>query len=534
MMKKPLPVYPIFFAVYPILAYFVHNLDELKAKVIFWPLLISLGASLLVWLAVNFVSKNFKRSAVLVFLGLSFFFSYGHLINALGKLIDLKLIVKLEVFFLIVWTIIFLLLSRLVFRLVTVARKLDQLTRFLNIVALVLGLIFLVQIAYHELEFRLVMAKLAPERRQEIKQAQPEKGTRPPDIYYLIFDRYASADSLKKYYFYDNSDFLDFLTQKGFYVVPRALANYPITDLSLASSLNMEYLDSLSLSVGSESTDFRPIYAKFNHHLVGDFLKKRGYLLVNVPSTWWLTRQNKQADINYLYTRPRSLSIFLLKFLETTALHPFFSGSLTVSEKNIMEPLTFEALSREIILNQFKILSKTPNLPGPKFVFAHVLLPHEPYVFDRDGRFISKREALAGERRKLYLNQLVYANKLIKSLVEELMAKTKGQAIIILQGDEGPFPPRYKKYEYSFEWQKATPDEIKEKFGILNAYFLPGVSREALHFPITPVNSFRLIFNLYFKTNLAFLPDRIYGIKDRRHPYQYYDLTGKINSFLSY
>ena len=59
----------------------------------------------------------------------------------------------------------------------------------------------------------------------------------------------------------------------------------------------------------------------------------------------------------------------------------------------------------------------------------------------------------------------------------------------------------------------ATTDELEEKFGILSAYHLPGVDPEAagLYPSITPVNSFRVVFNTYFDAGLPLLPDEIYA-----------------------
>jgi len=526
-MRKSIPVHPVFLASYPILAYFVHNLNELKLGVIFWPLLISLGITLFLWLMANLFFRNFKASAVLISLGLIFFFSYGYVFNLFQKITAQPLSVIQERIFFIAWLGLFILMAYLVFKKIKIKKKRDQLTQFLNITALALVFISLFQIALFYYQTRLMMNNFSLQGQEETEFAQLSREAEYPDIYYLIFDRYANAESLKEYYHYDNQEFLDFLTEKGFYVANQSLANYPITDLSLTSSLNMEYLDSLSESVGQKTTGFWPIISKFANHRVGNFLRKKGYLRLNIASNWWLTSDGKNSDYNYLYACPQPLSIFFLKFLQTTALHPLLSGLITVNEKSLVEPLTFEARARETIFYQLETLKKIPHSSEPKFVFAHILLPHEPYIFDQDGRFISREEALAGEERELYLNQLIYTNKLIRNLVKKLLTKTKGKAVIILQADEGPYPPRYLQNEYYFDWRFATPDEIKEKFGILNAYYLPGSNDRGFYPTISPVNTFRLIFNLYFKTNLPLLPDRVYGIQNRRYLYRYFDLTGK-------
>jgi len=45
---------------------------------------------------------------------------------------------------------------------------------------------------------------------------------------------------------------------------------------------------------------------------------------------------------------------------------------------------------------------------------------------------------------------------------------------------------------------------------ILNAYYLPDGGSEAIYPAISPVNTFRTIFNRYFGGNLPLLEDRSY------------------------
>ena len=60
-------------------------------------------------------------------------------------------------------------------------------------------------------------------------------------------------DTLRDLYGYDNSPFLDFLRSKGFYVADKSVTNYPRTELSVASSLNMKYMNYLSKQMPPDS-----------------------------------------------------------------------------------------------------------------------------------------------------------------------------------------------------------------------------------------------------------------------------------------
>lgn len=520
--------YPILFSIYPIISFYIHNINEVNYQVILIPILITLGISLFFWLIVNFFLKDWRRSAIVVFLYQIFFFSYGHIFNIFYKATGLVTPVKLESWFFISWIAVFFILSISLISKINTNNKLTRITDFFNIVTGVLILISVVQIIYGNTRFWLIVKKISPKKLEEIKSTKLQEGKKLPDIYYLIFDRYANIQSLKKYYNYDNSEFIDFLTEKGFYVANESYANYPITDLSLTSSLNMEYLDSLSQWAGKKSTDYTAVHLKLMNRKVVELLKKKGYFYINLGSTWGQTQIDRNADINYQYNQSQPSSVFIFKFLETTILSFFYSNESIIGDKIEAEPLTYERLSRKITLEQFKIIPEIPNLNKPKFVFAHILLPHTPYVFNEDGSYVTKEKAATGDGKKLYINQLIYGNKLIETMVKKLLVKTNGQAIIVLQADEGPFPARYEAKEYTFKWKEATIDEYREKLGILNAYYFPNSDYKILYPKITPVNSFRLIFSLYLDENLPLLPDKNYLIEDRKHPYNYLNVTDKL------
>ena len=92
----------------------------------------------------------------------------------------------------------------------------------------------------------------------------------------------------------------------------------------------------------------------------------------------------------------------------------------------------------------------------------------------------------------------------------------------MLQSDEGPFPPG-TDYPW-FAWEEATPEQLREKTRVLNAYCFPGVDTSVLYPSISPVNSFRVLFNLYFGADFEHLPDRNYGFCKGR-PYDFFEIT---------
>ncbi|MFP6743988.1 MAG: hypothetical protein VCB77_02210, partial [Alphaproteobacteria bacterium] len=120
-----------------------------------------------------------------------------------------------------------------------------------------------------------------------------------PDIYYIIFDRYAGERTLRDVYDYDNRDFLESLRERQFFVVDRSRANYTKTAHSLAATLNLTHLTYLSEQIGPGSGDWKPVYGLMLDSKVMRDVKARGYRYLNFGSWWEPTRRNWLADENY-------------------------------------------------------------------------------------------------------------------------------------------------------------------------------------------------------------------------------------------
>ncbi len=181
----------------------------------------------------------------------------------------------------------------------------------------------------------------------------------------------------------------------------------------------------------------------------------------------------------------------------------------------------------------FDELARIPDMKDPTFVFAHVFITHGPYLFDRNGRPLTNEETNKRSRTISYVDSVIFTNKKIKTLVNKLLLDSEVPPIIILQADEGPYPERHRLDPDNFNWKQASSTELKEKMAILNAYYLPGIEqrvlRDVLYPSITPVNSFRLVFNLYFDTDFELLPDKSYAYTDKDHIYDFFDITDKLD-----
>ena len=337
------------------------------------------------------------------------------------------------------------------------------------------------------------------------------------DVYYVIFDRYAGPRTLSDLYGYDDTPFVSALREDGFTVVDNALANYPQTTHSLASSLNMTTLDGLAEAVGVDASDRAPLQASFTNPTVVRAFRTLGYKYEHVGSWWSVTWVDPTADHNFVYG---GVPEFAKVFLDTT-IEP------TVAQLTNIDSATFERQAYDRIAFQEQSLQQIAQDPAPTFTFAHFLLPHPPYVFAPDGSYVPP----GGDRsdEQAYIDQLRYTNDFIVSLEQELRAAPGPQPIIVIQSDEGPHPPRLDiPYELKQAWSEASVEDLGRKLRILNAYYLPGLKRDPIYADITPVNSFRVILDAYFGADLPLLPDRTFIYTDYDHPYRFEDVTDKL------
>jgi hypothetical protein len=110
---------------------------------------------------------------------------------------------------------------------------------------------------------------------------QPSSTSDRPDIYYIIVDAYAGESVLKEVYGFDNQPFVNSLKNRGFFVADDSRSNYHLTELSLASSLNMTHLHKLELEKFKTRIPIRQMIANSS---VVRYLTQRGYQTIAFES----------------------------------------------------------------------------------------------------------------------------------------------------------------------------------------------------------------------------------------------------------
>jgi hypothetical protein len=344
------------------------------------------------------------------------------------------------------------------------------------------------------------------------------------DIYYIILDGYPSSNVLQEYYNYDNQKFIDNLKNQGFYVASKSRANYPTaTFLSLASSLNMEYVNYLTDIIGEGATpnDRDVPYEMIDNNKIAHFLKSRGYKFITFSSGWGATNENSYADLDIKGSYSSLSSEFFQVFAQSTFL------------REVYRRLNNTYGRREKILFIFDGLSKLHKIKEPKFIFAHIFAPHPPWIFGPKGEPVAESklefDGNIWTQKQPFLNQLIYLNNRVEMLIDEILLNSDIPPIIIFQGDHGTasswsYDPGIAEVIRSFE---EVPDKLlRERLNILNAYYLPMGGQQLAYDTITPVNTFRLIFNYYFDSDYKLLEDKNYYSKWDK-PYVFMDVTNR-------
>jgi hypothetical protein len=368
-------------------------------------------------------------------------------------------------------------------------------------------LVAIVQIVPHEVQRATRGSALAPTAVATTGAVQGDRR----DIWFLVFDRYGSADAIERRFGIADNDLYDWLRERGFQVPAQSHANYRATDFSLAATLNMQFLDTLTEEIGRTSGDRTPAQAMIADHAVGRFLRAQGYRYHHLGSWFEATRTNEIADENLTL----GVTSEFESVLDDTTIVPAVKRVLGVTSA---EP-TFRDRVREGTLYQLRQLDRLTTAPGPKFVFAHMLVPHDPYVFAADGSVVTAEQEKSTDERDLYAAHLAYANAQIKALVGRLLAvPEERRPIVIIAGDEGPLACQ------NVDCVGTSAEYFRIRLGNLMALHLPGTD-VTLPETFTSVNIFRTVFREYFGADLPPLPDRSFTWPDNDSIYDFRDIT---------
>jgi len=485
-MLKRIPYYPLLISVFPILSLASYNIHEIFVSAMFRPLIASLLLGVVVYGLTYLVARNIHRAALVSSIILLLFFAYGHLYDAVEDLTIAGMTLFRHRTLVPTLGLIGLVIVFLLWRL----KNPGAVTYSANLISIVLLIFPLFTIVSYLT--RQAIANRADRKAALVSAVQVDENA--PDVYYIILDAYGREDILRNKFGFDNSQFINALRERGFYVGDCSQSNYGFTEYSLSSSLNYDYLDVL------RSTNNNARIALIKHGAVRSFFEGLGYQIIAFP-TGWASTEWKDADVFYSYGDTfTTLSEFETLFIDTTLLRV----ESDYNRSNAQDATKRDARRMRVFstLDKLKII---PDKQGHKFTFAHLVIPHPPYSFGPNGEWVSFNDgAPLAERTKAYTNQVLFINREILKVVDAILSKSKTPPVIVIQGDHGPLP------DLAFSGDEKMP--------ILNAYYLPGAdAKKSLYSSITPVNTFRVILNSYFHQSLPLLKDVSYYAPKSNH-----------------
>jgi hypothetical protein len=514
-----LPIHPVLFAVFPILALYAHNIDQVPFVQILRPLGLALAATLAVWAVLTLLTRNVRKAAAAASIIALPYFSYGHILALTPAPVR--------------WLVLPLCIAgaaALLFAVLKTRQPLLDATAVLNAASVVLlapscwtigvGFWQASRPGAHVGEHVAVMTQPESHSGTRIKSRRvlaqaTAKSAKLPDVYYIILDAYGRADSLKMFYGYDNTPFLRELEKRGFYIADHSRANYDETPLCLSSALDLTYLDEVAKKTGSAGS-LEACRQMLDDNEVAFYLSGLGYRYVFIGSGVGQARVDT-ADVT----------------LNDTSEIPLFEGqAAALMSPHIPHPGEHKRYDqhRNRLLGVFTNLDTVARLPYQKFVFAHLLAPHPPFVFGANGEAVYPNgtfnfadgswllnQITRAQYISRYIAQLRYVNGRTLEAVDAILKQSPRPPIIIIQGDHGS--------RMNLDWDSLEKTDVREPFSILNAYLVPKKVRDDLYDGISPVNSFRILLDDVFGAKFRRLSDRsFYSTADA--PFGFIEVTG--------
>ncbi len=515
------PVHQMLLAVFPILALFAQNAGQVRMSD---PIRVVAGAlvgTMAVWLVLTALLKDARKAAIASSAAVLLFFTFEFVLawvqHSTTSMIVYWVCARTVVHPAVVLAPEVLLLVGLVYFLAKYKRDFRAATTFFNLFSVVL----LIMPVYQILSIKAPTATRRSRAAEPFALPPQPAGVVLPDIYYIVLDGYARTDVMKELFNFDNSPFLNHLEKIGFYVARQSTANYCQTPLSLSASLNSSYLDNLVKGLGHDQTELSDLIGKSN---VVETLRPLGYKFVTF-ATGFDPTEFPQADI---YLSPeRYWNGFERMVIDTTWLRVIWPNPAHLDRTMQSRQRTF------FLLDQ---LPQIPRIRAPTFTLAHVFCPHPPFVFGENGDDVSaqyrKYVAYSGEKINGrfrdpasfcagYRGQSAFITRRIQEAIDRLLAASDVPPIIILQSDHGS--------ELNLDPHEIRNTNLKECMAILNAYYFPGRRYDALYQQVTPVNSFRILFNAYFGAHLELLEDRSY-FSTWHEPYVFQEVTQTVRA----
>lgn len=288
----------------------------------------------------------------------------------------------------------------------------EQFTRPLNTVV---GLWFLIALG-------ISVAVTIP---REMPDAVPVAVPPGQNVYLVLLDGYPRADTLEEYFDFDNQPFFDELGDRGFSIADRSRSRYTETALVIPTLLHQRPLEEL-LDEPWDETDaqYRFMQQLINHSPTQAAYEAAGYRTYSIVSGAtgldWRT-----ADVVIESPWPSTFERHLL------------------AQGILRKLVPFDAMHRASVLDSFDALAESAGTSS-RFVLAHLMTPHDPYVFAADGSPAepcgSECTNHAGPPNPVLADrltgQVTYLNRLVLDAVDRIVSADP-DGIVVVFSDHG-------------------------------------------------------------------------------------------------
>jgi hypothetical protein len=329
-----------------------------------------------------------------------------------------------------------------------------------------------------------------------------------PDVYYIVMDCYPSTAFLKANLNYDNSGFDSSLRALGFKIL-NSSSNYDKTAFSIPATLNFDYLSGISSNKPIDAKDYTNAMLTTERSAVPRIFSEAGYKFYNLSIFDFRSSPSfyKASFLTLPAQRILMYNSFWERFRKDVAWNFTQNNAGSIPADIINEALKQRSFNQILADSLGKINTELIN--KPKFIYAHLLMPHPPYFFNENGDTLEPRAVITNESAKdpgLFISYLKYTNKKILEIINSIKQPGKTNTVIILQSDHGI---------------KIGEGVHKENswFSNYTAVYFPGKALPNIPDSISNINTFPLLFNLYFGTKLPLKKDSIirleyYSTKD--------------------
>jgi hypothetical protein len=433
-----------------------------------------------------------KTSLILLLISFNVLF-FGFLQKFIGHIPLLNILSNFLVFTLICLVIVFVLIKKIL--------KYSEINpSFSSAVGIIVIVLFLIEIGSYIANISLVKRTrnlIYPDKLLSdhyISNNNPDSSK--PDIYFFVFDAYTNNATLKTVWDFNNDQITDWLSERGFHIGQNTHSNYNFTAFSVSSTFNMNFIDPEKGNNAGLARNVLQANRSLSDNETFSILQKENYKIHFLAPFSNIIQDNGLGGFfDYLSAGQITRQTFPGCLHNST----FFTSIKNKWHSRVTKDEYYSPLKSKYdnIINTVEKIKATADSSvnrKPHFVYGHVMVPHEPPIFDASGKFISPKEAETATPYNTYVDQIKFANLLIRELVSYIQSHNKANTVIIIEGDHG------------FGFYRTDSISIFA-FKNLNAIYFPDKNYSRLYDTMSPINDFRIIFDKYFGQHYPLLKD---------------------------